>query len=92
MSDNEELNEFENENFEEMLEKSLSGTDDFMVGDKVKGKVLMISKGNVFIDISGKSEAFIELNEFTDEKDNHNVKEGDTIEAYIVSTSGGEIV
>lgn len=92
MHDNELNNNPEEENFSELLENSMPGKDDFAIGDKVEGKIVYITKDSIFVDISGKSEAIIEPREFFDESDELTVKTGDKIEAFVVSSAGGEIV
>jgi small subunit ribosomal protein S1 len=80
-----------NENFEEMLEQTMNRRDDFTVGARVAGKVVYTSGEYVFVDISGKSEAFISTGEFKKDDGTLSVKVGDTVQAYVVSLSGGEI-
>ncbi len=80
------------EDFESLLEDSLKGTDSFATGDKVSGKVVYIDRANVFIDITGKSDAIIDISEFREKDDSVTVKEGDIIEAYVVSVKSGEIL
>ncbi|HRZ27579.1 MAG TPA: S1 RNA-binding domain-containing protein [Spirochaetota bacterium] len=82
--DNEEYN------FEEMLEASLNRRDDFEPGESVTGVVVQINQENVFLDISGKSEATIDISEFFDKDGKPTVKKGDRIDAYVVSKRGGE--
>ncbi len=90
--DNNIMNEeMDTDDFEKMLEDSLSRTDDFEPGDHVSGTVVFMSGENAFIDISGKSEAVIDINEFKDENDNLTIKAGDSIEAYVVSVGRGEV-
>ncbi len=79
------------ENFEEMFERSLNRRDDFSDGTSVKGKVVQMTGEFVFVDISGKSEAVIPIEEFRNDDGTLSVGVGDEIEAYVVSTSGGEI-
>jgi small subunit ribosomal protein S1 len=81
----------ENEDFEKLLEGSFIKNDNFSVGDRVEGTVVFISDENVFVDISSKSEAVIDIQEFKDANDNLTINKGDRIEAYIVSMRGGEI-
>lgn len=83
--------DMENEDFEKMLEMSLNRSDDFNAGDKVTGTIVGFSDENAFIDISGKSEAVIDINELKNDDGEIQFKKGDTIETYIVSTKGGEI-
>lgn len=80
-----------NENFEEMLERSMNRRDDFAVGTKVEGKIVFITGEFVFVDISGKSEAVIGIEEFRNGDGTLSVQVGDTIQAYVVSRTGGEI-
>ena len=79
------------ENFEEMLENSLSRSDNFSVGDSVQGKIIFITDDSIFVDISGKSEAILDKIELLDKKGNLTAKVGDTIDAFIVSVGRGEI-
>ncbi len=83
--------EMDNEDFGKMLEQSLNRSDDFATGQKVNGTIVGFSDEHAFIDISGKSEAIININELKNEEGEFQHKKGDTIEAFIVSTSGGEI-
>lgn len=85
-SDN--LNE---ENFEALLDQSLLKGDSFSIGDEVTGKIVLIAKESIFVDISGKSEAIIDKSEFIDENGKLTVKNGDNIKAFIVSLKKGEI-
>jgi small subunit ribosomal protein S1 len=80
------------EDFESLLEDSLTGADSFSTGDKVSGKVVFIDRENVFIDITGKSDAIIDIAEFRDTDGSCTVKEGDRVDAYIVSITSGEIL
>ncbi len=79
------------ENFQEMLESSMNRRDDFEIGTRVEGKIVFITKELVFVDISGKSEAVIGAEEFRNDDETLSVKNGDTIQAYVVSRTSGEI-
>lgn len=79
------------ENFQEMLESSLNRRDDFEIGTRVEGKIVFITKDLVFVDISGKSEAVIGAEEFRNDDETLSVKNGDIIQAYVVSRTSGEI-
>jgi small subunit ribosomal protein S1 len=89
MTDNETFDN--NIDFEQMLENSLNRSDHYDVGEKITGTIIQINKEYAFIDISGKSEAIIELNELLDKDENLTVEAGDTITAYVLSFKGGEI-
>jgi len=82
----------DNEDFEKMLEDSLSRRDNFETGEKVDGTIVQVTGDQVFVDISGKSEAVIDIAEFLDENDDIRISRGDKIHAYIVSTNRGEVV
>jgi small subunit ribosomal protein S1 len=84
-------NHSENEDFEKLLEGSLIKNDNFSVGDRVEGTVVFISNENVFVDISSKSEAMIDIEEFKDANDNLSIHNGDRVEAYVVSIKRGEM-
>ncbi len=88
MVDHEEI---KNDDFEEMLNKSLTNIDNFKTGQQLEGEVVYIDRENVFLDISGKSEAIIAVTEFTDKDGRISVKEGEKVTAFVVSTGGGEI-
>ncbi|MBN2161269.1 MAG: S1 RNA-binding domain-containing protein [Spirochaetes bacterium] len=81
----------DNENFEELLEHSMNRRDDFEIGARVEGKIVFITNDLVFVDISGKSEAVIKAEEFRNDDGTLSVSQGDAVEAYVVSLSGGEI-
>lgn len=59
------------------------------VGDLVSGKVITIGKDSVFVDIGGKAEGVLERSQVSDAEDKLRVKIGDTVEARIVSDTGG---
>src|SRR5947207_7953712 len=60
------------------------------VGQVVKGLVIHIDAENVFVDVGGKGEAWIERAELTDAEGKLRVAVGDEVEATVVST-GDEI-
>ncbi|HMB20253.1 MAG TPA: S1 RNA-binding domain-containing protein, partial [Spirochaetota bacterium] len=80
------------EDFEKMLEASLSKRDNFETGEEVDGTIVQITHDQIFVDISGKSEAIIDVSEFQDESGQLAIQKGDKISAYVVSTNRGEIV
>ncbi len=65
---------------------------DFEAGTKVKGNVVSIGTDHVFVDIGGKHEAVISASELSDEEGNLTVKQGDEMEAFIISTQNDELV
>ena len=60
-------------------------------GQKLTGKVLKIGSEWIFMDTGQKGEGVIERKEFLDIDGNLTVKEGDTISAYFLSSSHGEM-
>ena len=60
------------------------------IGQIVKGRVIQITAENVFVDVGGKGEAWIERAELTDGDGKLRVAVGDEVEATVVST-GDEI-
>jgi small subunit ribosomal protein S1 len=56
------------------------------VGQVVKGRVIHIAAENVFVDVGGKGEAWIDRAELTDDDGRLRVALGDEIEATVVST------
>ena len=63
----------------------------FEPGQMVETTVVAISSDTVFIDLGLKSEGFIDKSEFTDDKGNLSIKEGDRIKVYFASASGDEL-
>src|SRR5712691_3902594 len=56
------------------------------VGQVVKGRIFHITAENVFVDVGGKGEAWIDRAELTDEDGRLRVAVGDEVEATVVST------
>ena len=71
-----------------MLEESLQPKR-FRDGDEVAGKVVALGADVAFVDIGGKGEATIDLEELTDPEGKVQVSVGDTVKAIVVSTAGG---
>lgn len=84
--------DFNEENFSQLLEQSFIKSDNFEIGDTVKGKVILVTGDSIFVDIQSKSEAIIDAQEFTDDKGKRTLKVGDTITAYVAAIKRGEIV
>ena len=61
----------------------------FETGQMVQGVVVLIGRDVVFVDVGGKSEATMDLAELQDEDGQLTVEVGATVEAVVVSTSGG---
>jgi len=61
------------------------------VGEKVRGVVTALDRQSVFVDVGAKSEGVLDLSEVLDKDGRVAVQVGDEIEAYCISTDGGEI-
>jgi small subunit ribosomal protein S1 len=77
------------ESFAELFEK-YQASQDFKVGDIVKGRVITVTKDFVVVDIGYKSEGQIPIHEFKDEEGNVSVREGDEVEVYVDQAEGDE--
>jgi small subunit ribosomal protein S1 len=73
------------DSFAALFEASISAGDFGKEGEIVKGTVVAVQRDNVVIDIGGKSEGIIALNEFADAQGQTAVKPGDTVDVYIES-------
>jgi small subunit ribosomal protein S1 len=73
------------ENFAALFEASISAGDFGKEGEIVRGTVVAVQRDNVIIDIGGKSEGIIALNEFADAQGQASVKPGDQVDVYIES-------
>lgn len=65
---------------------------DIKVGSKVSGTVTRIGSEYAFVDIGGKNEGLLGLNELKDESGELSVNAGDKVTAYVVSDNAGETV
>jgi len=61
----------------------------FFPGDTVSGVVVKISKDTVFVDLGGKSEGVVGIEEFLDRDGNPAVREGERVDLRIASTQDG---
>lgn len=79
-------------NFEELLNQSFVGPIHFNPGEKIEAVVVKITKEWVFINLGGKSEGYIVINEFLDDKGNITIQEGDTVNAFFLSSRNNEML
>ena len=84
-----ENNELE-EDFEELLNQTELKTAFFRPGQEIEADIIQITDEWVFIDIGSKSEGVIALSEFIDGEDNINIKEGDPVKAFFLSSRNNE--
>ncbi len=78
--------------FAELFEQySEGGGDDLNVGDKVSGQVIQVGESTVFVDTGTKLDGIVEKDELLDDEGNCTVKEGDTVDLYVVGKDSGGI-
>jgi len=78
--------------FAELFEQySEGGGDDLSIGDKVAGQVIQVGESTIFVDTGTKLDGIVEREELLDEEGNCTVKEGDTVELYVVGKDSGGI-
>ncbi len=77
------------ESFADLFEKH-QASQNFKVGDIVKGRVITVTKDFVVVDIGYKSEGQIPIHEFKDEAGTVTIKEGDDVEVYVDQGEGDE--
>ncbi len=88
----EEAVETDDGSFAELLEQSSKENKRWLEpGQKLTGKVLKIGTEWIFMDTGQKGEGVIERKEFLDSDGNLTVAEGDTVSAYFLSSSHGEM-
>lgn len=78
----------QDDDFGRMLEDSFQA-ERFDEGQTVTGTVVAIRSDVAFVDVGGKGEATIDVEELRDEEGDLEVEVGDRIEAVVVATSGG---
>ena len=78
-------------NFMEAFEKSLNVNMSIKRGDKVTGKVIMVGKDTIFVDLGGRQEGCIARKDFEDAEGNLTVKDGDEITAFVTGSDSDGI-
>jgi small subunit ribosomal protein S1 len=76
------------EDFAAMFEASVKARR-FETGQALAGTIVAIGPEVAFVDVGGKGEATIEIDELKDENGNLEVAPGDRVQAIVVSTAGG---
>ncbi|SDK31001.1 SSU ribosomal protein S1P [Maridesulfovibrio ferrireducens] len=80
------------ENFAELFEAFQSeSNDNLQVGDLVKGTVISITKDSVFIDTGSKVDGIVNRDELLDPEGELTVKDGDSVELYVISIDSNGI-
>jgi small subunit ribosomal protein S1 len=79
------------ENFAQLLEKSLTTRGRLEPGQKVESKIVKITPEWIFLDLGGKGEGYLDRKELMDAAGELAVKEGDMIRAYFLSSENNEM-
>jgi small subunit ribosomal protein S1 len=79
------------DDFATMFEASVKAKR-FERGQTIEGRIVAIGPEVAFVDVGGKGEATIELDELKDAEGDLEVAVGDRVQAVVVSTSGGLIL
>jgi small subunit ribosomal protein S1 len=77
------------ETFADLFQQSSSLAGRLEPGQKVKSTIVSITGDSVFIDLGGKSEGFVDLDEFRNDEGNYDLQIGDEIEVFFVSVQNG---
>ncbi len=86
-------NDFEEkeENFADLFENSIAEIDSFEPGQQVETEIVSISGNTIFLQLSGKSEGVMDIEEMMDKDGNVTVQEGETIKVYFLNAENGEM-
>ena len=79
----------QSEDFAAMFEASIKATKRIREGQTVEGRIVSIGPEVAFVDVGGKGEATIAVDELKDDEGNLEVAVGDRIQAVVVSTAAG---
>jgi len=93
MNVNESNNMNADEEFADLLDKSLSDISNefYEPGQLVNAQIVKITEEWIFLNIGSKSEGYLETAEITDENGNISVNEGESIKVFFLSTQEGEL-
>ena len=78
----------EEEDFARMLDESIEPIS-YQEGETVEGTIVAIGSDVAFVDVGGKGEATIDVEELADPDGDIDVQVGDIVQAVVVSTAGG---
>ncbi|MGA2331446.1 MAG: 30S ribosomal protein S1 [Syntrophales bacterium] len=80
----------EEKSFAELFEETEVRKDFLEPGQKIEATIVKITQDWIFLDLGGKSEGYLDRKELADENGNLSVKEGDSVEAYFLSSKHNE--
>ncbi len=82
----------EDGDFGQLLEQTFVAPARYEPGQKVVARVIKVTSEWVFLDLGRKGEGILAAKELADETGNVQVKEGDSLASYFVSTDGSEML
>ncbi|MFA6147739.1 MAG: 30S ribosomal protein S1 [bacterium] len=82
----------EEESFGELFERSFVAPTRYEPGRKVSARVIKVAPEWIFLDLGRKGEGVLAAKELMDESGTVAIKEGDSLEAYFVSSDGSEML
>jgi small subunit ribosomal protein S1 len=82
----------EEESFAELLDRNFVAPARYEPGQKVVARVIKVTSEWIFLDLGRKGEGILAAKELADEAGNLQVKEGDPLPAYFVSSDGSEML
>src|SRR5574340_881936 len=83
-------NIMEEKSFADFMAESPVEKDWLHPGQKVQAVIVKITPEWIFIDLGGKSEGYLDYKEFVNEQGKLGVQEGDTVNAYFLSSKNNE--
>jgi len=78
--------------FADMFSGEFSSPSSFTPGQQIEAMVVRISGNSVFLDVGGKSEGYVNREEFIDDQGQLTIKEGDRIKAYALAGERNEML
>ena len=79
------------EDYENLLDQYQFSAKEIVPGKIVKGKVIKITKTHVLVDIGFKSEGIIPAEDFSENQDFDELRQGDAIEAFLDDLNGVDL-
>ena len=79
------------ENFEELFNKSYKEPERMEPGHKVEAPIVKITPEWALIEVGGKGEGYVDINELKDTEGNLIAKEGDVVRAWFLRSEEGEM-
>jgi len=91
MNDAHQQDEESTENFAEMFEQTYKEPSRMEPGQKVEAPIVKLTPEWALIEVGGKGEGYVDINELKDAEGNLIAKEGDVVRAWFLHTEEGEM-